>query len=356
MVGNLGTDSVDGGPGDQDVVRGDLGFDRIDGGAGARDMASFTSASEGVTADLIDGTAEGDGHDTLAGVEDLIGSAYEDTLDGDGGPNRLDGGPGYDSLAGRGGEDELYGGPDGARCSGSGARDACGARPTAGLGTSVVRSQSIDGDVTLSIHGLGSANAISVARDGADYLVKDASAPILPSNMTGCELAPQTLGARCPDHVSLILIDVDGGDDSVTIAGSVPAGVQVRIDGGSGADDLAGGAGDDIIEAGDDSDPDRLSGGPGDDGLIGRAHRHPDSLQQRPVDVDRRRRQRPAGRRRPLRRRPVRRRRRPRQRLLRPLQPRRQRDDRRRRDARRRRLQRRAHRALGRGAGGIPGT
>jgi Ca2+-binding RTX toxin-like protein len=43
----------------------------------------------------------------------------------------------------------------------------------------------------------------------------------------------------------------------------------VRIEGGTGADHLRGGPGGDVIEAGDDSDPDVLEGGPGDDALVG---------------------------------------------------------------------------------------
>ena len=49
----------------------------------------------------------------------------------------------------------------------------------------------------------------------------------------------------------------------------MPPDVQVRLNGGPGADALYGGQGNDILEAGDDSDPDLLDGGPGDDGLIG---------------------------------------------------------------------------------------
>ena len=66
-----------------------------------------------------------------------------------------------------------------------------------------------------------------------------------------------------------ILIDAGAGNDSVTVDGSVPPEIEVRIEGGPGADQLQGGPGGDVIEAGDDSDPDVLEGGPGDDALIG---------------------------------------------------------------------------------------
>jgi Ca2+-binding RTX toxin-like protein len=55
----------------------------------------------------------------------------------------------------------------------------------------------------------------------------------------------------------------------VSVDGSIPAEIEVRIEGGPGADRLQGGPGGDVIEAGDDSDSDVLEGGPGDDALIG---------------------------------------------------------------------------------------
>ena len=66
-----------------------------------------------------------------------------------------------------------------------------------------------------------------------------------------------------------ILIDGGAGDDRITVANSVPSQVEVRIEGGPGADRLQGGRGNDLIEAGDDNAPDVLEGGSGDDALIG---------------------------------------------------------------------------------------
>jgi Ca2+-binding RTX toxin-like protein len=71
-------------------------------GAGGNDTASYLyGASSGVTASLASGTATGgSGSDTLAGIENLVGSAYADTLSGDGGANLLSGGNGNDTLTG----------------------------------------------------------------------------------------------------------------------------------------------------------------------------------------------------------------------------------------------------------------
>jgi Ca2+-binding RTX toxin-like protein len=46
----------------------------------------------------------------LAGLENLIGSAFGDELTGDGGANRIEGGAGVDTLIGGGGGDTLLGG------------------------------------------------------------------------------------------------------------------------------------------------------------------------------------------------------------------------------------------------------
>ena len=102
---------------------------------------------------------------------------------------------------------------------------------------------------------------------GGAYVVSDAGNPFPAANVEGC--TPSGGSALCAADVQTILIDAGAGNDTVTVDESVPASVEVRIEGGPGADQLHGGPGGDVIEAGDDSDPDVLEGGPGDDALIG---------------------------------------------------------------------------------------
>jgi Ca2+-binding RTX toxin-like protein len=267
LIGNHGSDTMDGGPGDGDVLRGDLGFDKMDGGPGAQDIVSFSGASEKVTVDLAAGQAKGDGRDSLGGFEDVIGSSYPDEIFGDGGPNRLDGGAGYDTLEGRGGADQLFGGPDGAQCGKSAVLEGCGLARAAAGGSAVVRTASIDGSATLSVRGGPAGDDVTVAFDGTAFVITNSTAPFPAGSVQGCE--GSGVAVRCPAGVQSILVDTDGGSDTVRIADSVPVNVQVRIDGGPGADFLYGGRGDDVIEAGDDGDPDLLSGGAGDDALVG---------------------------------------------------------------------------------------
>ena len=96
--------------GGDDTLEGGLGNDTLDGGSGI-DTASYAHASGGVTVSLATGISSGaDGSDTLVNIENLTGSAFNDTLTGNSGANTLDGGAGADSLQGGAGDDVLIGG------------------------------------------------------------------------------------------------------------------------------------------------------------------------------------------------------------------------------------------------------
>lgn len=82
VIGGVGNDRLSGGSGEGDVLEGDLGTDLIDGGPAAHDTASYALAGSGqvflngigVEVDLGAGTAQGDGEDTLRGIEDVVGT------------------------------------------------------------------------------------------------------------------------------------------------------------------------------------------------------------------------------------------------------------------------------------------
>ncbi|MET1109884.1 MAG: M10 family metallopeptidase C-terminal domain-containing protein [Allosphingosinicella sp.] len=101
LTGGLGDDSVHGGDGD----------DRLDGGAG-RDTAYYGTAGAGVVVTLrLPGDLQntgGAGVDRLIEIENLIGSAFADTLTGDDFPNILDGRGGADTMRGSWGDDIYY--------------------------------------------------------------------------------------------------------------------------------------------------------------------------------------------------------------------------------------------------------
>ena len=83
------------------------GADVINGGEN-RDWAVYTESPEPVMVDLSDNNTEKGGDaagDTLISIENLRGSAHDDTLTGDDGENRLEGGVGADTLDGGAGRD-----------------------------------------------------------------------------------------------------------------------------------------------------------------------------------------------------------------------------------------------------------
>jgi Ca2+-binding RTX toxin-like protein len=215
ITGDGGVNILTGGPGDDllaggaghDVLRGDDGDDTLEGGAGSdtvdggpgRDAASYASDTGGVDV-TIGGTAT-DGYgdaDVLKDIEDLIGSAHNDTLTGDTGDNVLEGGGGDDVLTGGGGED------------------------TASYSGVVVAPSDAEPDRGVTVD-LGITGSQFTVRAGWDTLAGI-------ENLTGSDY-----------------------DDS--LAGDSGANLLM---GGAGADVLEGGGGDDILEGG--AGADRLFG------------------------------------------------------------------------------------------------
>ena len=97
-------------------MAGGAGADTLDGPGGS-DTASYSDSNAAVRIDLSGATATG-GHatgDSLADIENLLGSRYSDLLTGDAGPNRLEGGPGNNLLTGGpGANTAVYAGSDAA--------------------------------------------------------------------------------------------------------------------------------------------------------------------------------------------------------------------------------------------------
>ncbi|MFM9977466.1 MAG: hypothetical protein ACKVOP_05385 [Sphingomonadaceae bacterium] len=101
-----GADAVDAGAGD-DLIYPGIGADHVDGGAG-NDTVSYSDSFQRVIIDLAQ--TRGWLSDTLISIENLIGSAFNDGLRGNGVANTLDGGLGNDNLFGFGDNDTLLGG------------------------------------------------------------------------------------------------------------------------------------------------------------------------------------------------------------------------------------------------------
>ncbi|WP_128255035.1 calcium-binding protein [Falsirhodobacter deserti] len=229
LKGGPGDDRLVGGPGD-DTLEGRGGADTLVGGDGS-DWASYASALSGVYANLTaprhnTGDAAGDVYD---GIVNLIGSAFDDRLQGNGLSNTLIGGSGNDFLVGAAGDDLLLG-------------DTGDDRFVGGAG-----ADTMDG---------------GAGRDTVDY--RDSRFGITidlgnPARNTGIATG----------DVFISIEDVAGGRAKDTIIGTIAnnkingAAGDDRIDGGGGNDTLEGGVGNDTFVGG--LGQDTMDGGPGTD-------------------------------------------------------------------------------------------
>jgi Ca2+-binding RTX toxin-like protein len=220
-----GNDKIDGGPGG-DLLSGGGGDDTLTGGAAgsgvlAHDYAVYSAAPGPVQVDLAAGRATGWGNDTLAGIEGVFGSRFNDLLIGGDGDNLLWGQDGDDELRGQDGEDfALFSRPVDADL---------GQGRAIGEGT----------DKLVGIVGL-------VGSGGNNKLTGDAKRNVLAGGSGGGDVLS---GAAGPDVL------LSGGPSTLLGGGGAD-----RLDGGAGKDALDGGPGDDL-----------LSGGGGDDTIDGGA-------------------------------------------------------------------------------------
>ncbi|MGB8689113.1 MAG: Ig-like domain-containing protein, partial [Microcoleus sp.] len=117
LYGWTGNDLLDGGDGndslygegDNDTLSGGNGSNVLDGGNGI-DVADYRFATGAVEARLTNGEARFSGNlDKFISIENIIGSANNDTLAGDAQNNTLSGQAGDDKLFGESGNDQLNG-------------------------------------------------------------------------------------------------------------------------------------------------------------------------------------------------------------------------------------------------------
>ncbi|MCO6059569.1 type I secretion C-terminal target domain-containing protein, partial [Pseudomonas sp. MOB-449] len=113
------------GTADDEVIQGTSGND-VFNGMGGMDTVSYRQAGAGVIVTLDSVVAQntgGAGSDTLSNIENLIGSAQNDTLTGNSGNNQLFGLAGDDLLLGGDGDDWLVGGLGADTLSGGDGKD-----------------------------------------------------------------------------------------------------------------------------------------------------------------------------------------------------------------------------------------
>jgi Ca2+-binding RTX toxin-like protein len=282
VAGDLGIDIVNGGPGNEDLVHGDYGWDRMSGGAGKGDIASFatdvaSSNGAGVWASLARHRAYGDGHDKLFGFESIEGSAFRDTLFGNGQGNVIDGGPGDDHLTGGGGPDTLDGGQGSDGCKGAkGATISCGKEKAPRGSAYVELDPRTGGGAGLQIVGGTGPDNLRVAFDEVSNTFSVTAVGSLAAG-PGCVFPPATESVRAKPGTTVacpaggpglwLMADLGPGADKLRVQGSLLAVGSSRFAGGRGNDEIHAGPEDDLIEAGPGAD--KLYGGAGADGLVG---------------------------------------------------------------------------------------
>ncbi|MBW6512991.1 MAG: VCBS domain-containing protein, partial [Desulfuromonadaceae bacterium] len=199
LYGGVGADTLDGGAGD-DLLIGGPGADALIGGEGS-DTASYANAGARVYASLLDpdfraGEAFGDTYDS---IENLLGSAFGDRLEGDHSDNILTGGGGRDFLDGYGGNDIFNVSSDSADLPYS---------LNGGAGTDTVALQDLGGtyDLTALANVTTSIEALNI-NDGVGTEITVTSADI--QRMVGNE------------NASELTILADSGDRLVLGSGSI---------------------------------------------------------------------------------------------------------------------------------------
>ncbi|WP_417624364.1 beta strand repeat-containing protein [Paremcibacter congregatus] len=254
LSGGAGDDTLTGGA-DNDTLIGGAGADALDGGADI-DTANYAASATGVLVDLESGTADfGDAQgDTLFNIENIIGSAFDDTLVGDGNDNMLTGGAGGDVLSGGLGIDTV-----------SYTASATGVLIDLESGTANLGDA--QGDTFVSIENvIGSAFNDTLVGDGGDNtLTGGAGADVLSGGLgvdtaiyldsadgVTVDLAAGTgLGGDAEGDTLSNIQNISGSAFNDVLTGDAAVN---SLFGNEGSDELDGGAGGDVLNGGGGND------------------------------------------------------------------------------------------------------
>ena len=253
LTGGAGNDTLTGGDGN-DMLIGGSGNDVMNGGAGI-DTADYSASTAAVRVTILGNNSSGTpfnvtqstsanadaAGDQLSGIENLIGSAFNDTLTADvvgstvtTTDNRIDGGAGNDTIGGGAGNDTLIGGLGNDGISGGDGNDML----TGG-----------DGNDTLS------GNA------GDDVLIGGAGADQL-SGGDGIDLVDYSASAAG------VTVQLGGSGAGGDAQGDSVGNTLENLTGSAFSDDLRGSSIDNVIRSGTATTGEVLRGGSGADLLI----------------------------------------------------------------------------------------
>ena len=254
LEGRDGDDTLLGGEGN-DILIGGPGADALYGEEGS-DTAAYTGSAAAVTVNLSDGPATGGDAegDTLTSIENLTGSAHDDTLTGDADNNVLQGAGGADTLDGMGGTDTA-------------SYASSNAAVTIDLSAGANTGGHAEGDsLTNMEHLLGSRYSDMLTGDaganrleggpGNDRLEGRAGADTLVGG-SGLDTASYA-GSAAAVTVNLLDGSASGGDATGDSLDSIE-----HLTGSGHDDSLTGDAGDNVLQGGPGADT--LDGGMGTD-------------------------------------------------------------------------------------------
>jgi Ca2+-binding RTX toxin-like protein len=261
LSGFGGNDYLEGGAGDDDLY-GDDGID----------TAGYESSDDAVTVTLLTGQGRG-GHaegDWLYDIENLIGSRFDDLLEGGEAANRLDGGAGNDTLIGGGGGDALVGGEGDDTAS----YETSLASVSVNLGTGTATGGDAAGDAFDSIEHLTGSNfndtlagtgngSVLTGLNGDDtYVVTHADDRVIEAENGGNDTIKIGVSHTLAEDQHIENLTLTGTDDIDGVGNNL----DNRIQGNSGDNILQGMAGDDILLSPGGNNT--LEGGKGNDILV----------------------------------------------------------------------------------------
>ena len=261
IYGGAGNDSLSGNGG-SDTLHGGAGADLIDGGTGT-DTADYTGSGAAVAIDLGAGTASGGdaAGDTLTGIENLVGSSFNDSLTGGAGNDQLSGragddllhgGAGNDSLWGDEGSDTLYGGAGNDMMQGGGDADVL--HVAGGEGVDAVYGGESGTDLDwMELSDGGTGQGVAVTFGGWEW----GSYSFTGGGSGQFWEIEHVSGTAYDDTI------IGAGGGALWLEGGAG---NDRITGGDGADTLSGGAGNDTLTGGLGADT--LAGGSGNDSFV----------------------------------------------------------------------------------------
>ncbi len=171
----------------------------------------------------------GRGNDTLIGgsaADVLFGQAGDDTLFGKGGVDHLFGGGGNDMLTGGTGDDQSFG-------------QAGNDRMIWNNGDNTDLNEGGAGTDTVEVNGANAGDNFTVTPNGSRV------------RFDRSNLVPFSIDIGNTEN---LVVNANGGDDTITASNGLAGLIQLTIDGGAGNDTILGGDGNDRLSGGDGND------------------------------------------------------------------------------------------------------